>query len=971
MSQSVHDPDTRTLDPAPEARRSLALPPRTVAIALGTLTATIAGAGFISVEHPVGVAAKFVGAAILAGIVPGMCITLLTRHKPALTLLELVGCGLAVSLGLVHLLTVGAVLIGVGPGLTIAVLAAGSFVAALWLFQRAGSAPAVLIRLDEGVIAALIGGLAVFLYLQGSPVDPLEDQVHVAIVSRLAGLSQPALDTIYFAPGIVYTYPFPSIHYFMALVATLADIDAVFVFHKLRFFWGPSAIVLLHLAAYAVFEKRAVAAAVTASAMALVVSGVFTSVPTFWWAQLVPLSHASDVAQNVVMPALLAMAFHALRATAPRERAFLTSAGLLLVFMLTVVHIREVVQFAAYLGCFLVVTLAFRAHRPYARRTALWLAATLAISAGYIGWQRVAVGHVTSFVSEGRDRLTAAVAHVSLYDLAFAPASELLEGFVQRTDAFFYGVTPFILFAGPAVILVFRRAPLVWLMSASTLAYLLVLSVPLLAFPYIYVTYGEILFTPVRNVIFFVYMLTGAFAYCVVVALFRFRGQLLTPFLAGAALGLIALLTVICVNQSHVGFFAPLIVAYALTFLWVDDAEPQRRWGWLRTATALGAACLALAMLFPERQALAEPAPRVSIRWVSTLDEAARGEMERRFSLTAAERSDDVSVNAWTYRLLDKSRDNVRALVGHPDVADTHYIDRETFEVEREQPRLDNPALGQQYLRFIQYPGTFLLIGTSACVGILGLFVPLALGRWPRLADAFRTPARSTTLPATRYAIALLLFIVPFALWSCRPLRSPVALTPMPPFGPAHTPQAMLTPSRCTERKNVSVPFSEDAVGQVLTLPTVTSCIPSYPVVRWVHDNVPAEAIFAFNRWSTYMPTAFMPQQVVVYPSFDNSTIVNELAVFSGYYRFYLESLRERGTQPFFNTVEPDASRVAFLGTLGVTHVLVDPPYYQDMSTLLDGLPAMFERQYADGEWAVYKVNGSAQPGSTAHADRD
>ena len=45
------------------------------------------------------------------------------------------------------------------------------------------------------------------------------------------------------------------------------------------------------------------------------------------------------------------------------------------------------------------------------------------------------------------------------------------------------------------------------------------MTVPLLAIPYIYLTYFEILFTPVRNVIFFVYLFAGALIYATVVAL--------------------------------------------------------------------------------------------------------------------------------------------------------------------------------------------------------------------------------------------------------------------------------------------------------------------------------------------------------------------------------------------------------------------------------------------------------------------
>ena len=100
--------------------------------------------------------------------------------------------------------------------------------------------------------------------------------------------------------------------------------------------------------------------------------------------------------------------------------------------------------------------------------------------------------------------------------LGFAPSA--LGEFVQDFDQVFAGLTPFLLFAGPVVVLLFRHRPLVWLISSSTVAYLAVMSVPLLAFPYVYLTYLEILHVPIRNVIFFVYLLAGTFVYVTVVA---------------------------------------------------------------------------------------------------------------------------------------------------------------------------------------------------------------------------------------------------------------------------------------------------------------------------------------------------------------------------------------------------------------------------------------------------------------------
>jgi hypothetical protein len=257
------------------------------------------------------------------------------------------------------------------------------------------------------ILAILLIVLGVFLYRLGSPVEWYEDQVHVAIVRRLTELQSPRLDNIYFVPGIVYTYPFPGTHYFMALVARLSDLDPLFVYQKLRFFWGPAALVMLYLVARAVFGSLAVASGVVVTAIVFVFSGTFGMVPGFrsGWGQLIPFSHASDVAMTVLLPALLVMCFGYLLAASGRERAFFLASSAMLALMLTIVHIREVVQVAAYLGCFLLVTLAMRRFRSYAGRTAIMLALVVSIAAVYTLWIGQVVERTADVVSDQRARL--------------------------------------------------------------------------------------------------------------------------------------------------------------------------------------------------------------------------------------------------------------------------------------------------------------------------------------------------------------------------------------------------------------------------------------------------------------------------------------------------------------------------------------------------------------------------------------
>ena len=52
----------------------------------------------------------------------------------------------------------------------------------------------------------------------------------------------------------------------MALTARLGDIDPLFLYHKLRFFWARRALVMLYLAARYVFGRPAVASVTVTAA---------------------------------------------------------------------------------------------------------------------------------------------------------------------------------------------------------------------------------------------------------------------------------------------------------------------------------------------------------------------------------------------------------------------------------------------------------------------------------------------------------------------------------------------------------------------------------------------------------------------------------------------------------------------------------------------------------------------------------
>jgi hypothetical protein len=929
---------------------SLFISVRVAAICTLLIVGSAIGCRFLGDGQTLTAALKLVTAAFAVGVVPGALATMLWWPRRALTLLEVIGFGAAISFGLVHLLAVLAVSAHVGAPMILGMLAIGSTLMAIRTVWRPFGL--VVITLDELIVLSLLLALSVFLYNLGSPVTWWEDQVHVSVVRRLSELAAPRLDNLYVTPGIVYAYPIPGTHYFMALIARLSDLDALFVYHKLRFFWGPIALVMLHLAARAVFGPRGIASGVTVTAAALVGSGAFAMVPGFdsGWGQLATFSHASDVAMNVLLPALLVVAGGYLTGETPRERSFFLMATVMLVVMLTMVHIREIVQPAVYFVCFTLVAAMVRPFRIYLRRSVALLAVVVSIAAIYVLWQREVVGLVGDIVDNHRAQLTSIVATTPFWELVATPAPMLLSDFLINSDQVAGGLIPLFLFAGPAVLLVFSERPLMWLVVPSTLVYLAIMTLPLLAIPYIYLTYFEILYTPVRNVAFFVYLIAGSAVCAGILALARIDRTQLLPLAAGALAGALTILVSLSLNRRAGEFIAPLIAAYGLgcLLLWAASSLRTKR---IRAVAALALGLLGLVALFPERE-VAQRANQVSVRWTSDLPDAERMTLERQFSLTAAEPNSNHSqdVNVWNYDITDPSPGNIKALVNHPRVVDTNDIDPGNFTVRAQPPEDDDPYVGVSRIAWLQYPGFLLFVAATVFLWMLGFVVPAALASPAgRRAVASLQPALNA--PFYRSAVPFVLFMIPFTLLTARPTLSPLTTAPSLSGGRADTPASMIERIPCVTARGAAARFAADDD----VVPERTTCPPDRDLTEWVRKNVPPDGVFAVDRWMAYAPQVFMPQQAVAFPALD-ATFLNEDQLFGDYYRFFDERMQRDRVQPFFNAVETAAERAAFVEALGVTHVLVNPPYYAELREALDALPELFTLQYDRGQWAVYEV---------------
>ena len=103
---------------------------------------------------------------------------------------------------------------------------------------------------------------------------------------------------------------------------------------------------------------------------------------------------------------------------------------------------------------------------------------------------------------------------------------------------------------------------------------------------------------------------------------------------------------------------------------------------WLISALTLG--LLALTLPLAARGLYGPPGAWVHIRWQPSVDTAERQRLETALRLVDGQ---VVAPTTWRYDLTDFSAHHIRAVVEHPAVEDTHYIDRQQYTLDPEASR--------------------------------------------------------------------------------------------------------------------------------------------------------------------------------------------------------------------------------------------------------------------------------------------
>jgi hypothetical protein len=120
-------------------------------------------------------------------------------------------------------------------------------------------------------------------------------------------------------------------------------------------------------------------------------------------------------------------------------------------------------------------------------------------------------------------------------------------------------------------------------------------------------------------------------------------------------------------------------------------------------------------------------APRVHVRWSTSVESDQRAALERRFSLVNGQQRD---ADTWEYDLADPSPVSITALIQHPDVADTHYLDRATGSVSPDAP-IGTVRLNDRWFAALVHSIVFdwLLLFWASSVIVSGVWLASAPGR--------------------------------------------------------------------------------------------------------------------------------------------------------------------------------------------------------------------------------------------------
>lgn len=327
----------------------------------------------------------------------------------------------------------------------------------------------------------------------------VENLQAIAIVDALRSALSP--EQAYYIHDVPPVYPFPAIHYGYALVASIADTSALFVFDKMRLIWTATALSALFTGVRALSRRVDYAYFALFGGSILVLAGPQAAVSVFYWGQLAATSHWADVAMNVIAPIALASLLLWLSPDG-RSRPHLLILFSCMGIVLAEVHQRELVEILVFLAGAIVVVVLNRD-----RRSAFLLiaAATLPVAAAglYLKWATLSGPGIAALAADWRQMLLSDFIHLD-WITAFQVYSKRV---LLYEFSMLYGLNGLMLLIAVVVMFLCRDGLAVRTVGLAIAAFLLAESFAVISIPVLYATYDELLFTPICRIIFPLYCL--------------------------------------------------------------------------------------------------------------------------------------------------------------------------------------------------------------------------------------------------------------------------------------------------------------------------------------------------------------------------------------------------------------------------------------------------------------------------------
>lgn len=348
---------------------------------------------------------------------------------------------------------------------------------------------ALLVWIAAGLVAFGIGNL--------DSASQFENLIAIGISDALRGALR--FQDAYYISGVAPVYPFPGLHYAYALVGDIANTTTMFAFEKMRFLWTVTALATVFVGVRALSGSAGFAYLALLGSSVLALAGPLGSVSGYYWGQLATTSNPNDVEMNVLAPIALSSLFMVL-SPAGRGRRELLLLFACIALVLSAIHQRELFQILVYGASGFLMLAITRQYKPL---FGLGLAMAIPVC-GALAFQAWAGHHgpgVGNLLAEVRVRLLNDLNNIDLFT-AFRPYAS---GVNAYDFSFSRGLNGFMLCLASIVLIRRRASTAVRAGGLAVAAFLFTASFAILAIPVIYVTYDELLNTPVRHVIYVLY----------------------------------------------------------------------------------------------------------------------------------------------------------------------------------------------------------------------------------------------------------------------------------------------------------------------------------------------------------------------------------------------------------------------------------------------------------------------------------